>query len=566
MKRCTVILALLVVFTSGCGEIKSRVFKSGKDVTAASAMVVTAHPVASLAGARILAGGGNAVDAAVATEFALAVCFPAAGNIGGGGFMVVRLKDGTVNSIDYREMAPSSATEDMYLDEKGNPVDSLSLFSHLSSGIPGTVDGLIRVHEKYGKKKFRDVIQPAIDLANKGFKITAEQARSFNYMRERFLMQNDHNVAFVKDIPWKEGDLLIQPELGATLERIRDRGRDGFYSGETAQMIVAESQRGNGLITLEDLKNYTSKWRDPVITSYRGYKVISMAPPSSGGIILAQLLRMTELTDTIPGGFHDPSEIHLMVEEERRAFADRAQFLGDPDFNKIPKEALINDKYLSGRIADYNPLKATPSDSVTSGNPAIYESEETTHYSIVDQYGNAVAGTTTLNNSYGSAIVVKGAGFILNDQMDDFSSKPGTPNLYGLVGGKANAIAPGKRMLSSMTPTIVEKDKKLYMVLGTPGGSTIITSVFQVIRNVIDYKMTAAQAVAAPRFHHQWLPDIIRYEENGIDSATIKVLESMGHKLAPVGSIGSVEAILIDEEGNPNGAADPRGDDTAVGW
>jgi gamma-glutamyltranspeptidase/glutathione hydrolase len=560
-------LCLLILFIAGGCNLRQPVtIKTGRDISVSSAMVVSAHPEASVIGAQIMASGGNAVDAAVATELALAVCHPTAGNIGGGGFMVIRLADGTVDAIDYREKAPGASRRDMFLDDKGNVIEGLSLNTHLSSGVPGTVDGVITAHEKYGLLSFRDVIQPAIDLALKGFPITENQAASLNSMREVFLQRNDHRVAFVRDTAWQAGDTLRQPELGHTLERIRDNGREGFYGGVTADMIVAESSGGNGIISAEDLAGYHSSWRVPLTITYRGYRVISMPPPSSGGVVLFQLLKMIEERTSPDDGFLEPASIHLMAEAEKRAFADRAQYLGDPDFVDIPVKHLLSSAYLEDRMKDFSPMASTPSTSISYGLITPTESEETTHYSVVDKSGNAVAGTTTLNNSYGSAIVVDGAGFILNDEMDDFSVKPGTPNMYGLLGGDANAVSPGKRMLSSMTPTILEKDGKLFLVVGTPGGSTIITSVFQIIRDVVDFNMPIPEAVAAPRFHHQWLPDVISYEEGRLDSLTLEALRKLGHALAPRGPIGRVDAILIGPDGSLNAGADPRGDDTAAGW
>jgi gamma-glutamyltranspeptidase/glutathione hydrolase len=559
-------LLILPPLVSGCGQRDLPEIISGKDINVRNAMVVSAHPVASRIGAGVMAAGGNAVDAAVAVEYALAVCYPTAGNIGGGGFMVVRLADGTTDAIDYREKAPSAAHRDMYLDSTGNVIEGLSLDTHLSAGVPGTVDGTLYAHSLYGKLSLEKIIQPAIDLAVNGFPLTASQAASLNGMRETFTQRNDHPVAFVRDLPWREGDTLRQPELGETLKRIRDNGREGFYEGETAGMIISGCAGGNGIITAADLREYRSVSRDPIETDYLGYKIISMPPPSSGGILLAQLLTMTEMTSRETDSFMKPSTMHLMAEAERRAFADRAHFLGDPDFTDISVEGLLNRKYLLQRTADIDPGRATPSSSVTHGTVTFSESEETTHYSVVDAMGNAVAGTTTLNNSYGTAIVVRGAGFILNDQMDDFSVKPGFPNLYGLIGGEANAIAPGKRMLSSMTPTIIEKEGSLFMVVGSPGGSTIITTVFQVIRNVVDFGMGIYDAVAAPRFHHQWIPDVISYEAGTLDSLVITELQRMGHQLTPRGTIGRADAILIGADGRRYAGADPRGDDTAAGW
>lgn len=566
MKSFPVPLILVLLISAGCRDTSRVMIKTGLDISVPSAMIVSAHPEASGIGAEIMAAGGNAVDAAAAAEFALAVCFPTAGNIGGGGFMVIRLADGTVDAIDYREKAPERSDRDMYLDEEGNAVDGLSLNTHLSAGVPGTVDGVLKAHKKYGLLSLKQVIQPAIDLALNGFPLTEKQAVSLNSMRATFLERNDDPVAFVRNDPWKAGDTLRQPDLGKTLERIRDNGREGFYSGETARLIVTESESGNGIITAGDLANYNSVWREPLTISYRGFRVISMPPPSSGGVVLSQLLKMTEMNASAEDEFLQPATVQFMVEAERRAFADRAQYLGDPDFVEIPVEKLLDKEYLAGRMKDFRKEVATPSLSISYGKVIPAESEETTHYSVVDKSGNAVAGTTTLNNSYGSAIVVSGAGFILNDEMDDFSIKPGTPNMYGLLGGEANAIAPGKRMLSSMTPTILEKDGVLFLVVGSPGGSTIITTVYQIIRDVVDFRMSVADAVNAPRFHHQWLPDVISYEEGGLDSLTLTALRDLGHNLSPRSSIGRVDAILIGPDGMRHAGADPRGDDAAAGW
>lgn len=566
MKSFPVQFILLLLLSAGCRDTSRVMIKTGRDISVPSAMIVSAHPEASGIGAEIMAAGGNAVDAAAAAEFALAVCFPTAGNIGGGGFMVIRLADGTVDAIDYREKAPETSDRDMYLDEEGNAVDGLSLNTHLSAGIPGTVDGVLKAHKKYGLLTLKQVIQPAIDMALNGFPLTEKQAASLNSMRATFIERNDNPVAFVRNDPWKAGDTLRQPDLGKTLERIRDNGREGFYSGETAMLIVAESDSGNGIITAGDLANYNSVWREPLTITYRDFRVISMPPPSSGGVVLSQLLKMTEMNSPEEDEYLQPATIHFMVEAERRAFADRAQYLGDPDFVEIPVVKLLDRVYLTDRMKDFRKETATPSLSISYGKVIPAESEETTHYSVVDKLGNAVAGTTTLNNSYGSAIVVNGAGFILNDEMDDFSIKPGTPNMYGLLGGEANAIAPGKRMLSSMTPTILEKDGKLFLVVGSPGGSTIITTVYQIIRDVVDFKMSVADAVNAPRFHHQWLPDVISYEEGRLDSLTLSALRDLGHTLSPRSSIGRVDAILIGPDGMRHAGADPRGDDAAAGW
>jgi gamma-glutamyltranspeptidase / glutathione hydrolase len=564
MNRTTICLLTILLIT-GCRETPSLVI-TGRNITAEHGMVVSAHPEASQTGISILQKGGNAIDAAVATEFALAVCYPEAGNIGGGGFMLIRMNDGSSDVIDYREKAPLSASRDMFLDEKGNLTEGSSTETRLAAGVPGTVDGMIRVHKKYGRLSFREVIQPAIDLATKGFPVTEGQAETFNRNREYFLKMNASRPAFVKDGDWIAGDILRQPELAATLERIRDNGRDGFYSGKTAKMIINEMKRGNGIISGRDLAEYEAVFRKPLSGEYRGYRIISIPPPSSGGIILLQLLEMVEPWPLQESGFHSLKTVHLIAEAEKRTFADRAEYAGDPDFVRVHADILLDPEYLKRRFIDFDLNMATDSKQVKAGALTGYESDETTHYSIVDDYGNAVSATTTLNNIFGSSIVVEGAGFLLNDQMDDFSVKPGTPNMYGLVGGEANSISPGKRMLSSMTPSIVEKDGKLFLVVGSPGGSTIPTTVFQVITNVIDYKMNIRQAVDTGRFHDQWLPDYIMFEKGTIDSLVIKGLKGMNYDIREKTTIGSVNAVEILPDGKIASGADWRGNNTACGY
>jgi gamma-glutamyltranspeptidase/glutathione hydrolase len=565
----TIGILLGLIISTGC-SIKSGKEKSGilegHNIIADSGMVVSAHPQSSRIGESILQKGGNAIDAAVATEFALAVCFPEAGNIGGGGFMLIRTNDGKTAVIDYREKAPSNATRDMYLDKSGNVTAGSSTDTHLSSGIPGTVDGLITAHSKYGKLPFNEVIQPAIDLAEKGFRVTAGQAADLNSNRNIFIERNSFRPAFVKDSLWKEGDILIQSSLAETLKRIRDKGRNGFYSGTTARLLIKEMKRGNGIITEQDLMEYRSVVRKPLTAVYKGYKIITVPPPSSGGIILIQLLRMTDLYPITEWGFNSPRTIHLMVEAERRAFADRSEYMGDPEFVKVPVDQLVNKNYLHNRLKTFDEKRASSSQDIKPGVPEGYESEETTHYSVVDAKGNAVSVTTTLNNTFGNSIVVDSAGFLLNNQMDDFSIKPGYANMYGLVGGEANSVQPGKRMLSSMTPTIVEKDNKLLLVLGSPGGSTIPTTVFQVVVNVLDFGMNIGQAVDAGRFHHQWLPDWISYEKNGIDSLTVEKLREMGHQLKGRSSLGSINAIMMLPDGKKASGADKRGNNSSCGY
>lgn len=563
LKISSTLIILVIVFAScvsgQLGKNNSGEFKNG--------MVVTAHPEASKVGIDILKKGGNAVDAAVAVQFALAVVYPNAGNIGGGGFMVYRSAKGEVNALDFREKAAASASRDMYLDSAGNPVVDKSLYGHLAAGVPGSVAGMVEAHQKYGKLSWKEVVQPAIDLAENGFKITKRQSAELNGLHRKLMDINVNGTALVNlESTWQENSLLVQTELANTLKLIQQKGKAGFYEGAVADSIVAEMQRGKGLITKEDLKNYRAVWRKPITGSYRGYKIITMPPTSSGGIALIQLLQSVEPFPLKKWGHNSDSTVQVIVEAERRVYADRATHLGDPDFYSVPQRELLDPVYNQQRMGNFNWAAATPSDQILAGVIKGKESEETTHFSIVDHEGNAVSITTTLNGSYGSLVVVKGGGFLLNNEMDDFSVKPGAPNMYGLVGGEANAIAPNKRMLSSMTPTIVEKEGKLFMVVGTPGGSTIITSVFQTIINVVDFDMNMQAAVAAKKFHHQWLPDEVYVEKDAIDSLSTKRLEAKGYKIINRGAIGRVDAILRTKWGAYQAGADPRGDDTALGY
>ncbi|MGV3704215.1 MAG: gamma-glutamyltransferase [Arcticibacter sp.] len=529
-------------------------------------MVVTAHPAASEVGINILKKGGNAADAAVAVQFALAVVYPNAGNIGGGGFMVYRTGSGEIATLDFREKAPAAAQRNMYLDEKGDPITDKSVYGHLAAGVPGTVDGMVEAHRKFGKLSWKEVLEPAVRLAQKGFALTEMQASELNSRREKFKQFNPRGTALVSQQKyWKPGDLLVQKELALTMKRIRDKGRDGFYAGETAEHIVREMKAGKGIISTEDLKNYHSVWRKPIVGQYKDYKIITMPPPSSGGIALLQLLQSVEPYPLARWGHQADSTVQLIVEAERRVYADRAAHLGDPDFYRVPQSALLNREYQKSRMRSFNWAKATPSAEISEGKTAGYESSETTHFSIADKDGNAVSVTTTLNGSYGSLVLVKGAGFLLNNEMDDFSVKPGSPNMYGLVGGEANAIAPGKRMLSSMTPTIVEKEGKLFMVVGTPGGSTIITSVFQTILNVLEFGQSMQEAVDSKRFHHQWLPDEIAVEESAFSPAVTDYLNRKGYTIRKRSPIGRVDAILVSPSGY-SGGADSRGDDSISGY
>lgn len=529
-------------------------------------MVVCATPNAARVGLDILKKGGNAVDAAVAVQFALAVSHPEAGNIGGGGFMVYRSAAGGSNTLDFREKAPATATQNMYLNGAGNVIPDKSLYTHQASGVPGSVDGMVEAHRKYGSLKWADLVQPAIDMARNGFKITRRLASALNYAGPQFKKLNAGKTYLLKEGKWNEGDLLVQEDLARTLELIRDKGRDGFYAGVVAGQLVAEMKNGNGIISINDLKNYHSVWRHALTGGYKGYKIITMPPPSSGGIALLQLLHSVEKYPLHGWGHNQDSTLQLMVEAERRVYADRSKYLGDPDFYKVPVDSLINPAYIQLRMKSFNWNAATPSSAIGPGTFVGYESDQTTHYSIVDKDGNAVAITTTLNDSFGSKIFVKGAGFLLNNEMDDFSAKPGVPNMFGLIGGKANSIQPGKRMLSSMTPTIIEKDGKLFMVVGTPGGSTIITSVFQTILNVIEFNQDMQQAVNSKRVHHQWLPDEVYIEKDALDNNTRNKLQQKGYKIIDRGPSGRVDAILKTNDGYYEGGADPRGDDTKLGW
>ncbi|MEI7472778.1 MAG: gamma-glutamyltransferase [Chitinophagaceae bacterium] len=567
-KVCNIIWVLICFFISNqlaAQNLDAFNYGIQKQAAVSKGAVVSAHPLASKVGLSILKMGGNAVDAAIATQLALAVVYPGAGNIGGGGFMLAHLMNGKNIAIDYREKAPSKASRDMYLDAKGDAQMKWSQDGHLAAGVPGTIAGLFASHQ-YGRLPFKKLIAPAILLAEKGFAITANEAAALNRTKKEFESLNFSPVAFVKSTLWKEGDTLVQKQLAGTLKRIRDKGAKGFYEGATADMLVAEMNRGKGLISLQDLKNYNAVEREAVIFDYKGYQIVTMPLPSSGGIILEQMMKMIENRDIAAMQFQTVASVQLMTEVERRAFADRAAFLGDPDFVKVPVKTLVSDAYLRARMSDYVAGKAGSSTLTGAGN--INESEETTHLSIVDKEGNAVSVTTTLNGGYGSRTVVAGAGFLLNNEMDDFSVKPGVPNMYGAVGNEKNAIAPNKRMLSSMTPTIVLQSGKPYLVVGTPGGTTIPTSVFQTIVNVLDFKMTALEAVNQPKFHHQWLPDLIMVEKD-FNPATKAALEAMGYKLTMRGNIGRTELIMVNREKGVvsiNAVGDKRGDDAAEGY
>ena len=533
-------------------------------------MVVSTSIQASEAGIEILKKGGNAIDAAVAVGFALAVTSSSNGNIGGGGFLVASFANGLSITLDHREKAPSNAQPNMFLDDSGSVIPGMSLYSRASSGVPGTVDGLIRVLEDHGSGKIslREVLNPAIELAERGFFLSYFEANRLNVYKKFFERNSAASKIFIRSDgkPWEKGQKFIQKDLAKTLKKIARYGRDGFYSGTVAQLIVQEMKRGNGLITKEDLFNYESKYRPPILGTYKGYEIVSMGPPSSGGALLVNMLNMLENypMDTI--SWNSSNYIHLLTEVQRRAYADRAEHMGDPDFWNVPISMLSSKQYAKSRIKNIDLNKATPSSSVSAAKKASYESPETTHYSVVDRWGNAVSVTTTINLGYGNGCVVEGAGFFLNNEMDDFSSKPGVPNAFGLIGNEANAVEPGKRPLSSMTPTIVLKDSKPFIVIGSPGGSTIITTTMQTILNIVDHDMDIKEAVCASRFHSQWLPDVIQYEPRSLIEDLKKALEKKGHKLVQRdGYIGEANGIMISEEGY-FGGGDCRGETSAIGY
>jgi gamma-glutamyltranspeptidase/glutathione hydrolase len=567
MKKTITLIAFIFLFAQcKVKTIETTETNKNTGLIADSAMVVSAREEASKIGVAIMKKGGNAFDAMIATELALAVAYPFAGNIGGGGFMVYRTHDGKTGALDYREKAPLAASKNMYLDENGDIIQGKSLFGAMAVGVPGTVDGLFKVYEKFGSLPFSELIQPAIDLANKGVVVTEKQAERLANNRHFFGEVNGTKIMMDND--WKEGDTIKYVMLAKTLERIRDLGRDGFYKGETAEMLVNYVQKLGGIITKKDLEIYEAKWRTPIEFTYKDLKIISMSPPSSGGICNAQIFKAIEPFDIASYGHNSLKSIQLLTEAERRAYADRSFYLGDPDFVKIPIDTLISSKYVKNRMANFSWEKATLSSTLQHGKITGYESDETTHYSIVDKYGNSISATTTLNGAYGSKVFVSEGGFFLNNEMDDFSSKPGTPNMFGLVGAEANSIAPEKRMLSSMTPTIVEKNNRFYMSVGSPGGSQIITSVMQTILNVYEFKMGMQNAVNAPRFHHQWLPDVVTFEPKGFDSLLLNQLQQKGYQIKQENSVilGKVDAVLRLPNGKLEGGADYRGDDKAAGF
>jgi len=559
MKRNLLHLFSLFIIISSCID---KPINTG--LIAKNGMVVSAREEASKIGVEILKKGGNAFDAMIATDLALAVSYQSAGNIGGGGFMVYREANGNTGALDYREKAALTATKNMYLDDNGDIIEGMSLVGAMAVGVPGTIAGIFEVHSKFGSLPIEALFQPAIDLAKNGIIVTKKQSNRIKRHQNYFKLANKERILFQEKI--NQGDTLKFPSLANTLDRIMKNGRDEFYKGETAKKLVNFISDNNGIISLKDLELYKAVWRDPIEFSYDNLKIISMSPPSSGGICLEQIMKMIEPYDVHKMEYNSLDYFKLLVEAERRSFADRSYYLGDPDFVNIPKEELVSNEYILDRMSNFSFDSPTPSDEISYGKVEILESDETTHYSIVDQFGNAISVTTTLNGTYGSQLYCSELGFFLNNEMDDFSSKPGSPNMFGLIGGSANKIEPQKRMLSSMTPTIVEKDNKLLMALGSPGGSRIITSVLQTILNVHEFDMNMNKAVNSPRFHHQWMPDSIKIESNSFNPKLIEELKLFGYNIGYKDPIGVVDGILVLPSGLLEGGADNRGDDTAIGF
>lgn len=549
--------------------VKSPSYYSQKQgVFAKNGMVASAHKIASEVGVEIMQKGGNSVDASVGVFFALAVVHPSAGNLGGGGFAVVR-EGQEYHSLDFREKAPLNGSRDMYLDENGDVIKGLSLLGHLACGVPGAVDGMVSLHDSLGKISWEDCLAPAVKLAKDGVMLTPGEARGINGKRELFLEVNGSDLKyFVKpEGEWEAGELFVQKDLGEALERIKTDKRAGFYEGKTANLLVTDIQEGGGIITLEDLKAYHAAWRNPLVSYYRGHKIIGMPPSSSGGTAMAQLLGFMEPHPIGEWGWNSEKTCQVIIEAERRVYADRAKWLGDTDFVNVPIEEITDPDYLAKRWSNFSWDRANLSSEIEGGLVPGYESDETTHFSVVDKEGMAVSITTTLNGGFGSKVIIDGAGFLMNNEMDDFSIKAGVPNMFGLIGNKANEIQPGKRMLSSMTPTIVEKDGELYMVAGTPGGSTIITATFQTISNVIDHGMSMQGAVNALKFHHQWLPDKIYYEKGAFEKETLEALIAKGYQMQEQrSSMGRMDCILVYPDGRLEGASDPRSANTSVGY
>ena len=567
---CLLVLALFQMSNSGSAQqffkqhpqINPYQYTVVKEQSFQKAAVTSAHPLASMVGAAIMKDGGNAFDAAIAVQFALAVVYPGAGNIGGGGFLLSRNKEGVLMGIDYREAAPSKASRDMYLDEKGNPIDGMSKLGASAAGVPGSVAGMFSAHS-FAKKSMKQLLQPAYELASGGFVITESEARSLNGERKNFIKYSAQASAFTRKENWKAGDTLYQPELAATILRIQQNGKSGFYEGKTAAMIVEEMKNSQGIISLEDLKMYTPKYRKPIEFDYRGHHIISFAPPSSGGILIAQMMQMIAPYPVSVMGANTFESVSLMVEAQRRAYADRAEHMGDPDFWKVPTTTLTSNAYAQERMKDYQPGVAGNSKMIQAG--VAKESEETTHFSVIDEVGNMVAVTTTLNGGYGNKTIVGGAGFLLNNEMDDFSVKPGVPNMYGALGGEANAIQPGKRMLSSMTPTLIIKNNQPYITIGSPGGTTIPNQIYEGLVNIIDHNMSLKAAIDAPRFHHQHIPDNINVEAD-FPEKTINALKEKGYIVNKRYAFGRMDGIMILPNGNRVAAGDKRGDDSVAGY